>query len=449
MKLLYSLILLSAFSFELKAIDFKDFNDPKLKAIEEQLKKSKEQDPTLKNNSYYKLLYEEEIASDQTCSHCPKYLLLTEQINKVVDKIAKDPKLAISDEVPLRINNLKFLFYTQAIHERNGKLKCQRFMDLTPDLKPTKFDGQFKLVAEDILPYSSIASMQYMNPDLEETVYYYRGVDGDKNNIVQAIFTRTGGKFRYFKYTPTANEENPYNLPDLGNSSAPKYEPTPASTYVFKPDVDPNAGPPAPPSFTDNYKLTFKTEVEKQNKYVPKNVHFAAGSMEQVLIDGFSLKGTTDLSLKGNQAKVAFKNGQSDLVQVELETKLSGKTDHKILIPFSVRVLDVLPEVKGNVQQNSNEQVLNLNLTDKGVDYVRTQYKKNTNTDKTSYVLARDIPISTTEAVSIQYGKGEDDNRYLVLRHTKSIKTHITMALDVRIDENKHATLLYQVSAKF
>ena len=155
------------------------------------------------------------------------------------------------------------------------------------------------------------------------------------------------------------------------------------------------------------------------------------------------------MSLKGNQAKVAFKNGQSDLVQVELETKLSGKTDHKILIPFSVRVLDVLPEVKGNVQQNSNEQVLNLNLTDKGVDYVRTQYKKNTNTDKTSYVLARDIPISTTEAVSIQYGKGEDDNRYLVLRHTKSIKTNITMALDVRIDENKHATLLYQVSAKF
>lgn len=440
---------MASLSFKLNAFDY--LNDPKLKAFLEYAKKAKDNENGVLDISY-KLFREEEISRDNKCRHCPKYLLLTEQINKVIDNIAKDPKTNISEELPIKINRLKFLYYTQALREKNGEIKCQRFMDLTPDLKPTKFDGQFKLIAEDALKFNSVTDIQYINPNLKEVVYYYRGEGAEKNIVVQAILTPGGGKFRYYRYTPTALESNPYNLPDM-NKIYPEPERTPTlADKIQYHDVDPHATPVLGLAATpDNYKLNFKAELEKRNKYIPNNIHFVDASMNTEIGGGISVKGSSDTSIKGNVANLAIKNGNSDLVLIDVDTKLNGRTDHRITIPYSIHILDSAPDfaLKGKLQQENNAKVITMSLTDKAYEYVRSEYRKNTSTNKDSYVIARDIHIEKDEVLSMQFGKSEEDKKFASLRHAKSLKNNITLVLDVRVDQDKKITLLYQVSAKF
>jgi hypothetical protein len=460
MKKAMLLLFITTLPFKLNAFDFfgksnSNLTEDQFHQFENKLKQKKEEIKTNPKADFtYNLFREEELKNDQSCPTCPKYLLLTDEINKVVDKMAKDPKLATSDELPAKINHLKFLYYEQGIHERDGGTRCQRFSDLTPDLKPIKFDGQFKLLAEDTLNFKNITTIQYMNPDLDEVVYYYKGQnENDKDIIVQAIMTRNGGKFRYYRYTPSEKEANPYNLPDMTKTYGPKYEPRPADNYTFKDKAD----APAPQSTTpgtaavgtENYKLTFKAEVEKRNKWIPKNIHFVEGKIDQDLFGDVKIKANSDLSAKGNQAHLALKNGASDLVVLDVDTKLNGKTEHKVTIPFSVRVVEDVPEIKGGVEVGSHAQVLNLNLTDKNVVYAHTEFRKNTDSGRTSYVIARDMQIAPNEAVSVAYGKGEDEKRYASLRHVKNLKNNITLILDARVDQDKKVTVMYQMSAKF
>lgn len=455
MKTLSVFIIMASLSFKLNAFDFnsnsnnsKEFLELINKARTEEDKAKK--DP--KSNPYYRLLREDEIRNDQTCTHCPKYLLLTEAVNKVVEKMAQDPKAP--DELPTKITKLKFMFYTQALRERDGTISCKRFMDYTPDLRPTKFDGQFKLMAEDVLKFNAVTEIHYMNPDAEETVYYYRGEGEEKNTILQAILTKNGGKFRYYRYTPSEQEENPYNLPGMRESTPPKNEVLPASNFVAKDakDILPQSeggGSVTGLKAKEGYQVKFKTEVEKRNKIIPNNVHFVEAQVDQDLIGEFNVKGTSDVSLSGNEARFAIKKEGTDLVLIDLNTRLNGKTEHKVVVPFSMRVFDELPGVKGRVESNSNEQILNLSLVDKGIDLVRSEFRHNASTGATSYVLARDATLAKNEVISMQYGKSEDNKQYASIKHVKSIKDNVTLVLDVKVDQDRKATLFYQVNAKF
>lgn len=452
---------MTSLSFKLNAFDglndprlkaftgINDFNDPRIKEVADLVKAHE----AAGENIGYKFIREEEIKNEKGCSHCPKYLLLTEQINKVVDKIAKDPKSSVSNELPVKINRLKFLYYTQALRDQNNDIKCQRFMDITPDLRPTKFDGQFKLIAEDALKFSAVSEIQYMNPNLEEVVYYYRGEGADKDIVVQAILTKGGGKFRYYRYTPSEKEVNPYNLPDMNQTYAgPERAPTPADN-VIAPDVAPKASSlvGGTPSALDNYKLKFKTELEKRNRFIPRNLHLIEASMEQEVAAGVSVKGSSDTSVKGNVAHLAVKNGTSDLILVDLDTKLSGATEHRITIPYSLRMLETLPgiAVQGKLQHENNAAIVTMSLTDQAVELVRSEYRRNSTNGKDSFVLARDLQIDNRQTVSMQVGKDEENNKYAALQHVKTLKNNISLVLSVRVDQDKKVNLYYQISGKF
>lgn len=462
MKIFIVLFIMASLSFKLNAFDL-DPNDKK--NLEDLINKTKN-DKTMmdpKTNPYYRMLREEEIRNDRTCSHCPKYLLLTEEVNKIVDKMANDPKQS-SEELPVKLTKLKFMFYDQAVRDQDNNVQCKRFLDMTPDFKPTKFDGQFKLLAEDVLKFQAVTDIYYKNPNQEETVYYYRGEGSEKNLIVQAVITKDGGKLRYFRYIPSQQEENPYNLPDLDKTTPLKYEPGPADNYVLKNE---NAAPETSGGISsgvtggikdilkdkeignDNVKLKFKADVERRNKYIPNNVHFMEAKVDQEIVGDIKLQGKSDVSLAGNVAHLSLKREGKDMVLVDLDTKLNGDTTHKVTVPFDVRVYDDLPGIKGNVQTSNTGQVLNLTLVDKGIDLVRSEFRRNADTGATSYVLAKDVSIAKNEVVSMQYGKGENNVQYASIKHAKTIKENITLVLDVRYDQEKRASLYYQVSAKF
>lgn len=436
-------------SIKLNAFELPDGSKiNELEALVNKVKEAKKDNP----NFQYKLEREEILKSDNSCLHCPKHLLLTEQINKVMEKWAHDPTRDLGNEVPVKINRLKFLYYTLALHDQNGKRGCQRFMDITPDLKPTKFDGQFKLIAEDVLRFRDVSEIQYMNPGLDEVVYYYRGEGADQDIVVQAILTKDGGKFRSFRYTPTEKEKNPYNLPSMENDHEdPKALGQKNSSGLKISGVETRDPPSSGLIGTDKMGLKFKAEVEKRNKFIPKNVHLIEAHLDHEIAAGLKVKASSDTSLKGNAAKFALKGeGGNDLVLIDIDTSLSGKTQHRVSVPYSLRMLEESRvEVKGKVQHETEAQILTMSITDQSIELVRSEYRKNTSNGASSYVIARDFQINPREALSLQYVKGEDQKKYASLKHAKSLKDNVTLVLDVRVGEDKKASLFYQVNAKF
>lgn len=446
MKWLITFFIMASLSVKLNAFD--ELTDATLKEIK--LAADEIQNIDKSSNYYYKLEREETLRKDKVCSHCPQHLLLTEEMNRIVDKMASNPTNNIGIDGLAKINRLKFMYYTEAIRTKDGEIDCKRYNDYTLDLKPTKFDGQFKLIAEDALRFSSVTDIQYVNPDLEEMVYYYRGEGADKNIVIQAVLTKEGGKFRYFRYTPSEQELNPQNLPDLDggeltnkvqiNNSFPEIK---TNTTAISGIAD-----KAQPDILD---VNFKAELETRNKYIPKDVLFVDVKVDHEVFAGVRVKGTSATSLKGNVANMALKSADgADLVVVDLKTKLDGKTDHRVTIPYSVRVMeqsDVV--VNGMVQSETNVQIMTMSIADKAMEYIRTEYRFNSNNKKDSYLFAKDFKLDTDESLSLQYGKDEDEVKYASLKHSKTIKKNTTLVLDVRItDDHKHS-LFYQINSKF
>ena len=69
----------------------------------------------------YKLIRQEIIKNDPSCTHCPKHLLLTEQINRVLAKYQSDNVEKSGDELPVKLNDLKFLYYTVTLEQKMEK----------------------------------------------------------------------------------------------------------------------------------------------------------------------------------------------------------------------------------------------------------------------------------------------------------------------------------------
>jgi hypothetical protein len=426
-------------------------DDAKKKELEDfinKVKNSKE----FKDGSYnYRLNREYEINNDHTCVHCPKYLLLTEKVNKVIDKLQNEPNIRDNQELPVKVNKLKFMYYEESLFQEDGKSKCTRFMDYTPDLKPTKFDGQFKLIAEDVLKFNEVSSITYMNPKLDEVVYYYRGEGADKNLIVQAILSKNGGKLRYFRYYPTEQERNPYNLPDLDGHATPIEE---ASFNPISKLSSPETGLKLEggnsPGSNDKYGIKIKKEVEMRNKWIPKNVHFVEAYVEKDLGD-YKISGKSDTSIKGNEASMALRDNSKDLVVVSLESSLTGETKHKVVVPYSVRVFDDSDSLtmKGRFEKQNDAQIVSASLTDNIQEYVRGELRRNTSNDRVSYVLARDVKYSSNETLSYQIGKDEVHVPFAAIKHSKSIKDNTTLVLDVKVDKDKNYSIMYQVNHRF
>lgn len=442
--LLIVFIIMASVSIKLNAFEAPD--DSKINDIKTFVNKVRDANKD-SANFQYKLEREEILKADKSCLHCPKHLLLTEQINKVVEGMASDPKNGIGTEELVKINRLKFLYYTEAIRAKDGRIDCRRYLDINPDFKPTKFDGQFRLIAEDALRFNAVTDIQYMNPDIDEMVYYYRGEGAEKDIVVQAILTKDGGKFRYYRYTPSEQEKNPYNLPDL-ESVTPSGPIVPLPAF---PEAGIEQGETPVSPVTESVNVKFKAELETRNKYIPSNIHFVDIKMDHEIYGGMKIKGTSDTSLKGNKANMALKNESGDdLVIVDLDTKISGRTEHRVTVPYSIRVIeDSEVSVNGKIQHDNGTQVMTMSIADKAMEYIRSEYRKNSSNGKEAYLFAKDVMIDANETLSLQYGKGEDEATFASLKHTKIVKKNTTLVLDVRLSDDHKHSIFYHVSSKF
>ena len=409
-----------------------------------------------KRNPTIKKVFEESIA-DKKCTHCPSHLKLTKSINEILDKMRVDPALVDKEEIPINIHNLKFLFYTVQARTIDGNIKCSRYHDITPNLEPTKFEGEMQLVAEDAYRFDGVTTIQVLDPSKEEVVYYYRGEGAQKNIIVQAVMNKEGGKFRYYYYRPSEREKNPYNLPALGEP-----EERDATVRVKKPIEGPvfeeKEAPSLVPASKDKMSFTVDPKLERRLKIIPKNVQIAKGELSQEIVEGIRLNANTNLSLaKGNEAQLNVQNNEGfKYVEVNVRTSITGNTKHSIAIPYEVRLGSLgssdekeTYKLHGRVEDQTDAQVVSVALVDRYIQHFRTELRRDKNTSKTSLVVGRDFDMGKNEIATVAMGRDENHSKFISLSHKKSIKENVTMVLDVKLDEHKKATFMYQMRARF
>lgn len=366
----------------------------------------------------YRLVSEEEAKDNndsKSCIHCPKHMELTKQINNVIAEMAKNPALS-AVELPPEINKLKFLYYTQLTHDQNGVIRCQRFNDFNPDLKPTKLDGQFQLLLEDAFKFKSVSALQYINPNVDEVVYYYRGEGDKKDVIVQAIMSKSRAKFRYFKYTPKGDEKNPYNLPGMDLNMAPRKELTATQKMEFSDVIDRQV--------KDEASLSIKTNIAGSNGRIPlpKDIHLIKASVVKAINENINLNATTDTSLRGNRSEVKLKNGVDDLLLVSFDTGVNGQTEKSVSIPYTIRTLDSLPAISGSVTKSNRGQNL-------------------------------DLSMSGSEQVLVMSVGRSDGSTSTSVKHTTMLSSkpnsNIMMILEVNHDREKKTRIFYTLAGNF
>lgn len=409
-------------------------------SLSEQYKKVQTE---LKNGGYAaKLLKEQNLKDESPCTHCPRYVDLTAQVNKIVTKLKDDPAVKSHDELPVEINRLKFLYYTVRMQDTEGNFKCHRYQDVTPDLKPTRFDGEMQLMAQDVFKFPGITQLQVLRPETDEVTYYYRGEGDQKDIIIQAVLTKEGGHFRYYKYTPSVEEKNPYNLPDLGNGQVEKKAVSPVAAVIQN------------ELLSDDQAPAEKSSTESELKFKPKlkNLQVAEGKLvHEVSALGLKVDAKSNLSLnKGNNAQINFSNENGNIVEVNLTTKLNGKTEHKIVVPYYIKIGETNGyKVSGYMKDEGKFSQLTLSFSDEYRAYFNSEYIKNKEASTEKMSIGRTIAVSGKESVGVSFGKDEMKERYVSFSHRKNISENITIAMDIKVSETKKATLYYQLKARF
>ena len=403
-----------------------------------------------------KLLKEQRLKDESPCTHCPRFLDLTSQVNKIVAKLKTQPDIAKNSVIPSEVNRLKFLYYVVRARVDDGTIKCNRYMDYTPDLRPTSLEGELQLMAQDVFKFDGISHLQVMRPETDEVTYYYRGEGIESNILIQASLTKEGGKLRYYHYEPTTNENNPYNLPDLGGPAAPRetYSLLQKITDVVDPSMTPSSeASPVSPAANSGTRPLNPSDTSASLKFKPKlkNLQIAEGDMSHSINDdGLKLKAKSNLSLKGNAAVIDLSNKEGNIVVINLNTKIDGKTQHSIQVPYHINVAEKNKvKIEGYLLDDSHYRQLTMSLTDKEGPYFRSEYYHNKDLKTERMSVSRDIAMSAKETVGISFGRDESKSKYVSVSHKKTVTENITVVMDVRVNHDRQMTFMYQLNAKF
>lgn len=176
------------------------------KKVSETYEKVKKQSGTERAEFYYEM----NLGESKPCTHCPEYLNLIKEVNKIVDKIPKSQNIAQANEEMIQLDRLKFLYY-ESVAAVNGNEVCSIFGNMDPlDRSGIKRD-KLTLLSEELLELPHVTSLQYYpTPPQTEIRYLYRG-EGLQSHIIIEVIAKAdkSAVVRYHYY-------NPDDLPSLG-----------------------------------------------------------------------------------------------------------------------------------------------------------------------------------------------------------------------------------------
>ena len=137
---------------------------------------------------------DDEIESSNVCAGCPNLLLLTEQVNKIL----QEQKKILPEDTPAsvfnEIDSLEGLFYfIQAENERGeivgGKAGCEKidfgYQGLYPEKKELNIDNHVLLFSEDV-NFKNISQIHLSEPGVRRT-YFFKGTPPHEDIVVKVV----------------------------------------------------------------------------------------------------------------------------------------------------------------------------------------------------------------------------------------------------------------------
>lgn len=201
------------FSFSSKAIEIAS-SDIKvaLETIDQAIDLQKQRTANQKAEYYYETVVDEKAP----CTHCPEYVSLIKEVNKIVEQIPLPDDVTRANRQLVEIDRLKFMYY-EIVAAANGTETCSIFDNSDPS-RPNGIErDKLTLIAEQLIDLPNITSIQfYPQPPAKEKRYFYRG-EGLQSHILIEIIVKEDrtALIRYHHYFP-------YLVPDIGGSIANK-----------------------------------------------------------------------------------------------------------------------------------------------------------------------------------------------------------------------------------
>ncbi len=348
-----------------------------------------EADPTKRAELYYQTK-----VSQAPCSHCPAYLGLIKEVNKIVDKI-DDPSIAVSNEKAIQLSKLKFLYFL-SVSETSEGTKCDKTSHMIFGEEDRLREGKVKLVVEKALALPNVTDVQFYNPN-KEMHYFYQGEGEENGNIIEVIVKPDQtAVIKYYKYN------SPFALPagSLGKER-PKLE------------IDEQIG-----------YFNLKPQIKTENMVLPTDISLGQGKISTQLADGLSLSHETALSYNEQKANVAFESDKGEkYLLIEGVNHTKGSKVGTAIVNYGF-VLDESSNLKLGTSAGTrvegtfdekvalkNDKTLEMALTDHNNEYIKVKAMIDT-ANVPSYTISNNYSIDEGKLGGQVELKGNGDKKY-------------------------------------
>lgn len=425
-----------------------------VKAVKEALKKEKNKTPTQDAEDFYQ--YE---TRDKPCNHCPQYLNLIREVNKIVEKVPakSSDSISLQNESLIQLNRLKFMYYEKKIIQENGGETCMQYQQDNP-FNPTLYnEDNTTILAEEALSLPNITSLQLIPEGNEKEIrYFYKGTGSQTDVIIEiVIYPDRSAVLRYRKM------KGSNQLPDLGSS-----------VITNKPSLEvPEALMNIGSVLTSDKKKIGETIVQQDIKIAEDT---------SILNVGEGLKMTSDTKAKLNKQSVgvALNDGTKDLVKIDVQHKTLKNVEVTTVVPAAFKITDDGLTVGGAVTYDAKKEFsgdvtqtksIVVGLTDHNHEYIKTslttrndvreialssRYNLGTmgsvsgtavqdSTGRKEFRFSHGISDSTS-AMTTSVGMSADAKRFFELQREQKIGKSQSMVLTIRTNDKRETTIMYQ-----
>jgi hypothetical protein len=381
-------------------------------------------------------IYQEYRTDDSPCSHCPPYIKLIREVNRIVEKFPEtNESLAAQNESLIQLNRLKFMYYEVKLAEENGKTKCIQYQHSG---FPQLFSkDNTTLLAEEALALPNVTSLQYVPTGKEQEIrYFYRGEGTARNILIEvSIFPDRKAVIRYHKYKDPLE----MNLPDLGSSNSDSILNAPLGEAPLVDEKERVAG-------VGSLNVTSKRKA-KLNKQSLGIAVEDSGGKDWVRLD------VTHQSLKDVRVSTV----------VPIEWNLD---DEGLKIGGVVRY-----DGNTNYKEKTTEQkkTVELALTDHNHEYMKTTFVSREDADQ--LIIASRYSVGSLGSVSgiasadsngrkefslsheiqdekssmtTRLGMSSDAKRFFELQRAQKIDKDQSMVLTIRANDRRETAIIYQ-----
>lgn len=387
-------------------------------------------------NKEARLYYTSNVES-KPCSHCPKYLNLTLEINKIVEKAKEDKDVALENDTFIQLSKLKFLYYVVRSESEQGGITCQQLGQQS--LQPVKLDGNFKMIKETMVKMPEMTDFQYYPRGQEDVYYYYRGEGSNANVLIEVVMHKDGSaNLRYYEFEASDGSTQFMKQLQHQKKFAGKKEDQPKDNF-FQPTL----------------------EVKTGDTMIPTDITLLKAGAKTQLAEDLNVKLDHQASVNEQSASFAFEkdNGQKWVV-VEGKNITDGGKSLKTLVPMEIELMEesklklnaslentlsvnsIADAKKGNI---TNTQTIKMGLTDHDNEYFNIKAEVDAD-GLAKTTLQNKFAIGKDSSIGSSITMDRDGNKSFSVNNVTNMNTYgkLTTSFGVASDNKYFAETQYE-----